>query len=158
MGRRCLAGDPLPAGEVVCSICRVGFKEEVALPEAGEVGRRVEEMLGRQLAGLREQGEMLGRRAAASGIRGVRELLAQLHRDASGQETSSCPTHFEAFVELLRDDVVAWLREQLGQPKARRREVSDLVARLRGKELAKQEVLRIMAEWLGEEDGFVEVV
>jgi len=27
-----------------------------------------------------------------------------------------------------------------------------------GKELARQEVLRIVAEWLGEEEGFVEVV
>jgi len=152
VGRRCLAGDPLPAGEVVCPICRVGFKEEVELPEAGEVRARVDAVLGRQLEGLREQGEMLGRRVEGSKIPGARELVARLGRGAPGQEASSCPT------ELFDDQVVAWLREQLGQPRARRREVAALVERLKGKELSRQEVLRIVAEWLGEEEGFVEVV
>ena len=55
-------------------------------------------------------------------------------------------------------EVVNRLREQLGQPKARRRELGELAERLRGKELTKQQVLRIVAEWLGEEEGFVEVV
>ncbi|MDH4179702.1 MAG: hypothetical protein OEV33_04270 [Armatimonadota bacterium] len=59
--------------------------------------------------------------------------------------------------ELLTDDASAWLRKPLDQPKARRREIGALVERLKGRELAKQEVLRILAEWLGEE-GFVEVV
>lgn len=60
--------------------------------------------------------------------------------------------------ELLTDDASAWLREQLGQPKARRREIRASVERLKGRGLAKQEVVRIVAEWLGEEEGFVEVV
>jgi hypothetical protein len=58
----------------------------------------------------------------------------------------------------LSDEVVAWLRDQLGRPKARRRELSDLVARLEGKDLTKQGVLRIVQEWLGEGEGFVDVV
>jgi len=144
---------------VVCPICRVGFKQDVALPEAGEVRRRVEEVLGRQVEDLRGQGEMLGRRAEGSGVRGVRELLAQLRDDASGQETRFPRLRSgQAWPTDLTEEVVAWLREQLGQPKARRRELGELAERLRGKELTKQQVLRIVAEWLGEEEGFVEVV
>ena len=140
---------------MVCPICRVGFKEEVELPEAREVGERVAGVLRRQLEELRGQGELLGRRvdgcpeprvAAA-----VRRVIAEALRDTSGQETRSCPTD-------LTEEVIAWLREQLGQPRARRREAADLAARLKGKELSRQEVLRIVAEWLGEEEGFVEVV
>jgi hypothetical protein len=53
--------------------------------------------------------------------------------------------------------MIAWLRQQLGQPKAQRRELAVLVERLRGKELTKAEVLRIVEEWLGEGEGYVEV-
>jgi len=181
VGRRCLAGDPLPAGEVVCPICRVEFKEEVELPEAGEVGERVAGVVGRQLEGLREQGEMLGRRLAGvgdgrvrEGVEGLVEVLVEgcgrrspspAGRDgrrpfaeAQGKLAPAEQMNGGTLRELLADEVVGWLREQLGQPRARRREVADLVGRLRGKELARQEVLRIVAEWLGEEEGFVEVV
>ncbi|HUU55634.1 MAG TPA: hypothetical protein VMY87_12010, partial [Armatimonadota bacterium] len=133
LGRRCLAGDPLPAGVVVCPICGVGFKEEVALPEAGEVREQVAEVLRAQLEELTKQGEMLGRRAAGCPeprvAAAVRRVIAEAQRDTSGQETrrqgaqGSCPTD-------LTEEVVAWLREQLGQPRARQRELGELAERL----------------------------
>ncbi|HUU54178.1 MAG TPA: hypothetical protein VMY87_04590, partial [Armatimonadota bacterium] len=96
---------------------------------------------GRRVAGCPEP------RVAAA----VRRVIAEAQRDTSGQETRSCPTD-------LTEEVVAWLREQLGQPRARQRELGELAERLRGRELTKQEVLRIVAEWLGEGEGLVEVV
>jgi len=112
---------------------------------------------------------MLGRRAAGVGDARVREAVEGLvevcgrrspspagrdgRRQAPAEQMNGGTVR-----ELLADEVVGWLREQLGQPRARRREVGELVERLRGRELTRQEVLRIVAEWLGEEEGFVEVV
>jgi hypothetical protein len=150
LGRRCLAGDPLSSGHVVCPICEVGFKEEVALPEQAEVRARIADVIERQLAEVRGEREMLGRRLEACDNERVREGIKVL--------LASKEVEAGTLAECLTDEVVAWLRDQLGQPKARRRELADLVARLQGKELTKGEVLRIVAEWLGEEEGFVEMV
>jgi hypothetical protein len=61
--------------------------------------------------------------------------------------------------ELLTDEVVGWLRQQLGQPQAKRRELGELERRLRGKEMTKQEVVKQVEEWLGGgEDDIIEVV
>jgi hypothetical protein len=147
---RCLAGDPLPPGHTVCPVCRVALGDEMERPEAEALQKRVDGVMRRQLAGLREQGEMLRRRLAACDSERIRSGVQSL-LNTEGTEA-------ETLTKLLCDEVIAWLREHLAQPKAHRRELEELVARLKGKELTKQEVLRIVTEWLGEEDGFVEVV
>jgi hypothetical protein len=61
-------------------------------------------------------------------------------------------------LRLLTDDIIAWLRQQLGQPRARRRELAALAEALQGKELTAREVVRIVREWLGaDEDDVIEI-
>jgi hypothetical protein len=60
---------------------------------------------------------------------------------------------------LLSEDVIAWIRAQLGQPRARKRKLAELEGALRGREMTKREVVRRVDEWLGGgEDEVVEVV
>ncbi|MFB3882460.1 MAG: DUF6079 family protein [Armatimonadota bacterium] len=150
LGKRCLAGDPLPEGRVTCAICGIGFRQELELPDAGELEARAAGLLREQLAQLASSADLLRRRMA-----GIRDTaLSGAVGELIGQETRSCPTELCAH---LSDGVIGWLRQQLGQPKAQRREISALVERLRGRELTKAEVVRIVEEWLGEGEGYVEV-
>jgi len=167
LARRCLAGDPLPEGYAVCPSCGLGFKEQVELPEADALREQAEAVLARQWTELVGHRELLERRAAGCGDRRMAELPELLGGGGLRQEAShlrqgfgaqgSCPTT-AALCELLAEDVIAWLRQQLGQPKAKRRELRALEEMLRNKELTRREVLRIVEEWLGEDEGFVEVV
>ncbi len=143
LGKRCLAGDPLPEGHAVCPVCGLRFKQELDLPDQADLKSRAEQLLVTQLSEMDSYAEMLRRRAAGIGDATLAGAVGQL----LGQETRSCPTELSPF---LTDDVVGWLRQQLAQPTARKRELSALVERLRGKELTKAEVLRIVGEWLGE--------
>jgi hypothetical protein len=59
----------------------------------------------------------------------------------------------------VTDEVGDWMRRQLGSPHAARRELGTLAERLRGREMPKREVMRIVEEWLGGGDEeIVEVV
>ena len=151
LGARCLAGDPLPEGRTSCALCGVGFRQELELPDRGELEQRAGALLKEQLGELASQSEMLRRRTASLTDGGVRNSVAKLLE--CGESTPP-----DAIVAHLTDDVTGWLRQQLGQPKAQRRELAALIERLRGKELTAQEVLRIVREWLGEGEGYVEVI
>jgi hypothetical protein len=60
---------------------------------------------------------------------------------------------------LLGEPVIAWLRRQLGQPQAKRRELQRLAESLQGKELAARDVRQIVDEWLAAaQDDVVEIV
>jgi len=150
LAKRCLAGDPLPEGRTTCAICEIAFKQDLDLPDAGELEQRAAGLLKEQLAELSSYAELLHRRMASLADGGVRVFVAKL---LECYET----TPPEGMLPLLTDDVIAWLRQQLGQPKAQRRNLRELEERLRGKELTAQEVLRIVREWLGEGDGYVQI-
>ncbi len=63
------------------------------------------------------------------------------------------------FPQELLEPYLEHMQEQLGQPRAQRRELNALEARLRGKEMAKKEVVKIVDEWLqAGDDDVVEVV
>jgi hypothetical protein len=81
-------------------------------------------------------------------------LLGQetLLRQGYAGQARSCPAEL---LPHLADEVIAWLRQQLGQPTARKRDLTALAEQLRGKELTAREVLRIVQEWLGAEDDDV---
>lgn len=148
---RCLAGDPLPEGSVVCPICRVALGEEPKLPDAGELARRSEEMLGKQQEDLRDRSGLLKKRLSGCRDEQVAAAIGELLGDVR--------LSADDLVRLLQDDTVLWLRKQLGQPRAQRRELGALENALRGREVTKQEVLRIVEEWLqAGEDDVVEVV
>jgi hypothetical protein len=150
--QRCLAGDPLPRGAVVCTICGLTLGEEPTPADPVALVKRAEEALTRQREELRAHGELLRRRAAGCGDPQVMEAVEKL-LDDSGK---SAP---DAISKALSPPVIEWLRKQLGQPRAQRREWSALEAKLRGKEVAKQEVMRIVEEWLqAGDDDVVEVV
>jgi hypothetical protein len=150
LAKRCLAGDPLPEGRTTCALCAVGFRQDLDLPDAGELTQRGAGLLKEQLAELSSHADLLHRRAGSLTDSVMREAVAELL--ALGD---SAPP--EGLAALLTDDLIAWLRQQFGQPKAQRRELSALVERLRGKELSRAEVLRMVEEWLGEGEGYVEV-
>jgi hypothetical protein len=128
----------------------VGFRQDLDLPDAGELTQRAAGLLNEQLAELSSHADLLHRRAGSLRDSVMREAVAELL--ALGD---SAPP--EGLAALLTDDLIAWLRQQFGQPKAQRRELSALVERLRGKELSRAEVLRMVEEWLGEGEGYVEV-
>ncbi len=150
--RRCLAGDPLPEGHTICPSCGLGFKEQVEMPVAEALQKQAEVILAKQWEELVANHEMLARRAVGCGERFIR--LTEVH---IGQETRSCLTMNE-LCDLLTDDVIVWLRQNLSQPRARKRELGELMAKLHGRELTRREVLRIVEEWLGEGEEYVEVV
>ncbi len=150
LGRRCLAGDPLPAGHVVCPLCRLALGEARPQPDAEALGVRLEDLVRDQLRDLRGRAEMLRRRLAALGDTSMRERVEKLLEKSEMRPDEVLP--------LLTETILAWLRQQLACPAARRRELRELAERLQGKELTKQEVLRIVQEWLGEDEGPVEVV
>jgi hypothetical protein len=147
LGRRCLAGDPLPPGQTVCPLCGLKFGEDVMLPDAKELGDRISELLVAQTSMVAAQQKMLQRRveniADATKQKNVTNLIIKL-----GQEQCSCPTELPP---LLTDDVLTWLRQQLTQPTARKRDLVALTDALRGKELTAREILRLVQEWLDAE-------
>ncbi len=148
---RCFAGDPLPAGCAVCPQCGCSLGEERALPVPAALSARVEALVATQLAALRQQGELFTRRRESCREQtiaaAVKELLATPE-----------PTR-ERLLSLLNDPVLAWLRAQMAQPHARQVRLSELRARLEGKQLTAREVRRAVEEWLGGgEDEVVEIV
>jgi len=150
--QRCLAGDPLPRGAVVCTICGLALGEEPTPADPAALVIRAEEALTRQRDELRAHGELLRRRAAGGGDPQVIEAVEKLLDDSGGSPP-------QAISEVLSPPVIEWIRKQLGQPKAQRRELNALEAKLRGREVAKKEVMRIVDEWLqAGEDDVVEVV
>ncbi len=152
LARRCLAGDPLPAGFVVCPSCGIGLGQELPLPKAEEVERQTGELLRGQTEKLRGHEGLLRRRLEGCGEERVREAVGRL-LDKAGAGAELLPN------ELLTDEVVGWIRQQLGQPKAKRRELSELDRGLRGKEMPRREVVRRVEEWLGGgDDEVVEIV
>ena len=146
LSRRCLAGDPLPSGQVVCPRCGLRLGEEMALPEVEEVSRRAEAVLARQIQELQGQREMLMRRLAGCGEERVRELVGALLCAPTEAGAEGWAQHA---VPLLTEDVIAWIRGQLDQPRAARKSLGDLTGALLGKELPKREVRRAVEEWLG---------
>jgi hypothetical protein len=151
LGQRCLAGDPLPTGWVVCPSCGLRLGQEVAVPVAAELAERTEAALAAQVERLRGHWELLRRR-----LGGCRD-----ERVAAAVETLCGPTggSTEGMRVLLSEDVIAWIRAQLGQPRARKRKLAELEGALRGREMTKREVVRRVDEWLGGgEDEVVEVV
>jgi hypothetical protein len=158
-GKRCLAGDPLPEGSVVCPACGVKLGEEVALPKAEDMAKRAEAVLAGQREQLREQEGMLRRRLAGCADGRVRNRVEAALGQMAGDEVPSLALRTGLPYDTLTDEVVAWLRQHLARPQAKRRELKDLAARLRGKEMMKQEVVKRVEEWLGgDEDDVIEVV
>jgi len=156
LGRRCLAGDPLPAGHVVCPLCGLRLGEEVVLPEAQELWQRVEALLAEQLAALHEHRDLLARRITGCADERVRTAVDAL---LCAPTTDGVEGWAREGVPLLADEVTAWIRQQLAQPRATRRSLRDLGNALQGRELPKREVRRAVEEWLGGgEEGMVEVV
>lgn len=150
LAQRCLAGDPLPPGQVVCPLCRVALGETPSQPEAEELATKLEDVVRDQLRDLGGRAEMLRRRLAAVDDTSLGERVEKLLEEGEMRPDELLP--------LLTEAASAWLRQQLAQPVARPRQLRELAERLKGKELTKDEVLRIVQEWLGEEAGPVEVV
>ncbi len=151
LGQRCLAGDPLPAGHVTCPLCQLALGESRPQPDPQEVATKLEGLFRAQLGDLRGQADMLRRRLPAVDDASTRERVGKLLEEG---ETSA-----DELLPLLTEAAIAWLRQQLAQPRARRRELRELAERLKGKELTRSEVLRIVEEWLGEgQDGTVHIV
>lgn len=167
LGRRCHVGDPLPVGQVVCPQCGLRLGEEVALPVAEELARRAEEVVARQREELLGQREMLTRRLAGYGKARVRESVGRWLEGAALVGARRAVPEGAAVelgewarraVPLLTEEVIAWVRQQLEQPRAVRRSVGELAGKLVGKEVPKSEVRRAVEEWLGGEGEMVEVV
>jgi hypothetical protein len=152
LARRCLAGDPLPPGCVVCRICGLEMGEDLNLPDTEELAERVEQVLVAQLKGLAEQSDLLRRRLAACTSPGVKSALG-------GLLATSPETPPDDIAHLLTDEAVAWIRRQLDRPAARQRKLAELEAQLRGKELTRREVIRVVESWLGAgDDDLIEIV
>jgi hypothetical protein len=150
VGRRCLAGDPLPAGRVICPLCCLPLGEDRPTPEANALSERVQSALASQLSSLRGQDGFLRRR-----LRGCEDQ--RVVAAVQGLLADGLPT--QAVCGFLTEDTVSWLRGQLGQPLAARRELRSLAERLAGRELPKREVRRTVDAWLGEGDEeVVEIV
>lgn len=150
LGRRCLAGDPLPNGQVICPLCGLLLGEDRPVPDPAALAERVQSVLASQLADLRGQEELLRRRLHG----------CENHRVATAvQGLLAGAASLEAMADLLTEDTVAWLRRQLGQPQAVRKDLRRLTQRLAGRELPKREVRRAVEAWLGEgEEEVVEIV
>jgi hypothetical protein len=111
---------------------------------------QAEASLARQVERLRDHGEPLRRRLG--GCRDER-VVAAVEILCTSVDAA------EELRALLSDDVIAWIRAQLGQPRAQKRELAELEGALRGKEMTKREVVQRVDEWLGGgEDEVVEVV
>ena len=152
LGQRCLAGDPLPVGCVACPICGLRLGQQIELPDPEELAGRVGDALGEQCQALREQSGLLRRRLGGCGDERVGDAVEHL-LEAAGSATA------EALAPLLSDPVIAWLRQQVERPRASRRELRRLEESLRGKELTRRDVMRIVAEWLeAGEDDYIEIV
>ncbi len=152
LGQRCLAGDPLPAGCVVCPICGLRLGQEIELPEPEELAGRVGDAFARQCDAVREQSGLLRRRLGGCGDERVRDAVEHL---LEGVGSASA----EALGPLLSGPVIAWLRQQVERPRSRRRELGRLDESLRGKELTRRDVMRIVEEWLeAGEDDYIEIV
>jgi hypothetical protein len=155
LGQRCLTGDPLPAGWVVCPNCTLRLGEEVALPEAEGLIGRTDRALAEQIRELKAHEELLRRRLDGCSDERVAGAVAHLLATVADEGRGQAP----ALRDRLSEDVIGWIRAQLGQPRAGRRELAELESTLRGKEMTKREVVRRVEEWLGEgDDGVVEVV
>jgi len=150
LGQRCLAGDPLPTGWMVCPSCGLRLGQEVTVSAASEMTAQAEAALARQVERLRDHGELFRRRLG--GCRDER-VVAAVEILCTSVDAA------EELRALLSDDVIAWIRAQLGQPRAQKRELAELEGALRGKEMTKREVVQRVDEWLGGgEDEVVEVV
>ncbi len=141
IGQRCLAGNPLPEGRVVCPICDVRLGRQIELPDAAELARSVSQTVKEQLSDLTQHNDLLERRLAGCRDEQVKEAVSDL-------VCASPDTSPEELNALLSEGVVTWLRQQIAQPRARRRKLSALVESLRGKELTRREVIRIIEDWL----------
>lgn len=151
LSRRCLAGDPLPAGCVVCPQCGLALGQELPLPQAAALAARLQALLSAQLTALREHADLLSRRLESCSDPAVAAAVAALLKppDPPAERLSA----------LLGESTLAWLRRQLDQPRARPVRLSDLGARLGGKQLPKAEVRGAVEDWLGGgEEEVVEVV
>lgn len=160
IGLRCLAGDPLPPGSIHCLQCGIALGQELALPNSAETEAHLHALCREQRLELRAHAGMLRRRATATPFAEAISLLTAGDGDAAPgradtEEKESTPTEL---TEVLTNDVVAWLREQLAQPAARQRSLDDLAARLRGRELARSDVIRIVTAWLGEGETAIAVI
>lgn len=151
LARRCLAGDPLPGGAVVCPQCGLRLGQGAHLPQAEKLADRVRQVLSGQLSGLRQQAGLLGRRLAGCAQEEVRTAVERLLKAGQAEAGS--------LAAALSEETIAWLSAQLRQPRAARRELPALAARLRGRELPAREVRRQVDEWLAAgDDEVVEVV
>jgi hypothetical protein len=122
-----------------------------------EMRKRAEAALRNQQEALREQAELLRRRLAGCQDPRLRGKVGRLLEEAGASDAESASP--ERILSLLGEEEIAWVRKQLGQPRARRRALRELEARLRGKEMAKKDAMGLVAEWLGgEEDDVIEIV
>ncbi len=152
IGKRCLSGDPLPGGSVICPTCGLALGEPVEVPDAGELEAQARAAIASQRDQLAAHRGLLTRRLRGCPERAIQTAIARL----LAADPDTPPTGLR---DLLSDPVLEWLRAQLARPTARRRDLKDLEAALRGKELTREEVLRIVEEWLGAGEGeVVEVV
>ncbi len=150
LNQRCLAGDPLPPDCAVCPLCGLRLGQQVALPEGAALAERVGKAKTEQLAGLRGQEALLRRRLAGCADQQIVTAVERLVSDVSELTADGVSS-------LLSEQVMAWLRSQLGQPKASRRQWRELEDRLRGKEMPKRDVVRSVEEWLGPGEEVVEI-
>jgi len=149
---RCLAGDPLPEGHPVCPACGLELTQRVELPDWAALAARVGRARSALFAELLTHSALLVRR-----LRGCRDARVAESVGALLDRGATLPA--EQMQMLLTDDVVAWLRLQLGNPRAERRDLRALAAGLRGRELTKREALRIVEEWLAAgDDEVIEIV
>ena len=152
LASRCLAGDPLPAGRVVCPICGLALGEEVVVPEAGELEARAQEALARQREELAGHSDLLQRRLSGCAEERVRSSVERLVGEATA-------VGVEELQALLTDDVTSWMKRQVAQPRAKRRRLDDLARRLRGRDLTKRDAARVVEEWLSAgDDDIIEIV
>ena len=155
LARRCLVGDALPAGSVVCPSCGIGLGQELPLPKTEEVERQTGELLQGQMEELRGHDALLRRRLEGRTEERVREAVGRWLEAAATSRAGACLLPHD----ILTDEAASWIQQQLGQPRAKKRELGDLEKSLRGKEMPKREVMRTVEQWLGEgEDEMVEIV
>jgi hypothetical protein len=149
LGRRCHAGDPLPAGHVVCPLCGLPLGQEVELPTAEEMARQAAAVREEQREELAPARDLLLRRAGGSPR--IAEALVVLLAEP--------PRAAQEEAEALTEEVIAWIRDHRARPAATRRRLGELGARLAGREVTRGEVRRAVEEWLGPgENDLIEVV
>ncbi|MDH4179590.1 MAG: hypothetical protein OEV33_03695, partial [Armatimonadota bacterium] len=103
---------------------------------SAELTKRAGGTLEQQFSELVEHRDLLKRRLGGCRDEQVKRAVEDL---LSGAEAGSP----EALNALLTDAVIAWLRQRIGRPRARRRELGRLEELLRGKELTKREAMQI---------------